>query len=111
MDACFEVVKTKTGLDFKAIMYGEDKSGVPQDFQSPQLMVFSFEYALARLLESWGIVADTTVGYSLGEYVSACIAGIFTLEDVLHILLERGRLINTVDSGEMVAISTTQKRN
>ncbi len=104
MDTCFSIVKAKTGNDLKTIMYDQDNTEFPGGFQSTQLMVFVFEYALAVLLKSWGIEANATVGYSLGEYVAATVAGIFSLQDALDILLERGRLINTIDTGGMIAI-------
>ena len=109
MDGCFSVIKSKTGKDFKSIMYGDSTIEIPADFQSPQLMVFAFEYSLAMLLKSWGIVSNTTIGYSLGEYVAACVAGVFSLKDVLEILIERGRLINSLDTGGMFAIPLSKK--
>ncbi len=109
MDTCFSIIKSKTGNDFKTMMYGDNPQEIPNDFQTPQLMVFAFEYSLSILLKSWGIVSDTTIGYSLGEYVAACIAGVFSLNDVLEILIERGRLINTLDTGGMYAIPLPKK--
>jgi acyl transferase domain-containing protein len=66
---------------------------------------FTVEYALAALLASWGVVPDLLVGYSLGEYVAACLAGVFTLEDALTVVAERARLIATVPSGRMLAVA------
>ncbi len=109
MDNCFSIIAAKTGTDFKTMMYGDTEMEIPADFLNPQLMVFSFEYSMAVLLQSWGIVSNTTIGYSLGEYVAACIAGVFSLEDVLAILIERGRLINTLDTGGMFAIPLPKK--
>ncbi|WP_103071998.1 hybrid non-ribosomal peptide synthetase/type I polyketide synthase [Aquimarina sediminis] len=109
MDDCFRILNAKTGRDFKAILYPENGSQFPQDFQVPQLLVFSFEYALSVLLKSWGITADYVIGYSLGEYVAACVSGVFDLETALDILVERGRLINTLDNGGMIAVPLSKE--
>ncbi|WP_299135409.1 non-ribosomal peptide synthetase/type I polyketide synthase [uncultured Tenacibaculum sp.] len=109
MDDCFSIVKNKTGKDLNKIMYDSKDLGEAKDFQNSQLMVFIFEYAIASLLKSWGIKANANVGYSLGEYVAACASDIFNLTDALEILIERGKLMCTLDSGGMIAASLTKK--
>jgi acyl transferase domain-containing protein len=70
-----------------------------------QPALFVFEYALARLLQSRGIEPAAMLGHSLGEYVAACLAGVFTLEDALALMVERGRLMETLPPGEMMAVA------
>src|SRR3984957_17030620 len=70
---------------------------------------FTVEYALASLLASWGVTPDLLVGYSLGEYVAACLAGVFTLEDALHVVTERARLIASVPAGRMLAVAAGEE--
>ncbi|MBP2707760.1 SDR family NAD(P)-dependent oxidoreductase [Microbispora sp. RL4-1S] len=65
--------------------------------------LFTVEYALARLLAHRGVTPDLLIGYSLGEYVAACLAGVFTLEDALHVVVERAHLIAAAPAGRMVA--------
>ncbi|GAA3025425.1 hypothetical protein GCM10017559_58880 [Streptosporangium longisporum] len=72
--------------------------------------LFTVEYALARLLAHWGVTPDLLVGYSLGEYVAATLAGVFTLEDALHVVVERAHLIGTVPAGRMVAVAAPEDR-
>ena len=55
--------------------------------------MFVIEYALAQLLLSWGIRPQAMLGYSLGEYVAACLAGVLSLEDALTLVASRARLI------------------
>ena len=101
---CFSILENRTGLKYESFLYPDNGWHMPKDFQTPQLLTFSFEYALTVLLKSWGILPDFVIGYSLGEYVAACIAGVFSLESALEILLERGRLVNTQDSGGMLSV-------
>ncbi len=74
-----------------------------------QPALFSLEYALAKLWISWGVNPSITMGHSVGEYVAACIAGVFSLEDGLKLISERGRLIQALPrNGAMAAIFTDE---
>ncbi len=69
-----------------------------------QPAVFVIEYALARLWMEWGVSPQAMIGYSIGEYVAACLAGVFTLEDVLMLLAQRAQMIQTLPGGAMLAV-------
>ncbi len=70
-----------------------------------QPALFAIEYALATLWRSWGIEPTVMMGHSLGEYAAACLAGVFSLEDGLHLVATRGRLMQEVaPQGRMVAV-------
>ncbi|MFE0650164.1 SDR family NAD(P)-dependent oxidoreductase [Streptomyces sp. NPDC059534] len=71
--------------------------------------LFTVEYALAALLRHWGVTPDVLIGYSLGEYVAACLAGVFTPGDALRIVIERARLIEAAEPGRMLAVSVGEK--
>ncbi len=66
--------------------------------------VFAFEYALAELWASWGVRPDAMIGHSLGEYVAACVAGVFSLGDAVELVIRRARLIERHGEGAMVAV-------
>jgi phthiocerol/phenolphthiocerol synthesis type-I polyketide synthase E len=66
--------------------------------------VFAVEYALAKLWQSRGVRPRVMLGYSLGEYVAACLAGVFSLPDALRVVARRARLIGTLPAGAMLAV-------
>lgn len=110
MDKGFSIYKTLTGEDLKPIMFPE--SGATSDINETryaQPIIFLFEYSLARLLMSWGVAPKCFIGHSIGEYVAACLSGVFTYEDALRIAVKRGQLMNSLAPGTMVSSSMKEE--
>ncbi|WP_164013945.1 non-ribosomal peptide synthetase/type I polyketide synthase [Pyxidicoccus trucidator] len=71
--------------------------------------LFSVEYALARLWESYGVKPYALLGHSFGEYTAACLAGVMPLEDALALVTARGRLMSRLPPGSMTAVGGAEE--
>ncbi len=111
VDQCLGIVKKQSGIDLRGILFSEDVLGrdaAINQTQYTQPVLFLIEYALARLLMHWGIQPEVMIGHSIGEYVAACISGVFTLEDALALVVKRGALMQSVAPGQMLSISIAE---
>jgi phthiocerol/phenolphthiocerol synthesis type-I polyketide synthase E len=115
-DACAAILAPRLGLSLHDVVYpaartvGElDGAGRPGHERLTRTSValpalFTVEYALAHLWMSWGVSPEAMIGHSMGEYVAACLAGVFSLEDALALVAERGRLFETAPKGAMLNV-------
>ena len=107
VDECAELLRPELNLDIRTLLYPEGQDGDAEALRPTQLAqpaLFVVEYALARLLQSFGIEPQVMMGHSLGEYVAACLAGVFSLHDALKLVAARGRLMQSMASGEMLGV-------
>ena len=74
-----------------------------------QISLFIIEYALARYLEHLGVQADAYIGHSIGEYVAAALAGVFSLEDAIQLVIARGKLMQSMQPGSMLAVNASEE--
>ncbi len=109
-----EVLTPQLGFDLRSVLYpspGEEEAAAArlQQTEVTQPAVFLTEYALAMRLIDAGIVPDAMIGHSLGEYVAAVVAGVFEADDILRLIAERGRLVQAVPPGSMLAVSLSEE--
>ncbi|HXB21781.1 MAG TPA: SDR family NAD(P)-dependent oxidoreductase [Candidatus Solibacter sp.] len=84
---------------------GSEAAGRIDRTDVSQPLLFVIEYALAQLWMEWGIKPKAMIGYSLGEYVVACLAGVLSLEDALKLVAERAKLIQSLPPGSLLAVA------
>ena len=102
---CCEIVRSQEGIDLRSAVY-PDNPQVSLDQPVAILAgLFAVEYSLAVLWMRLGVQPESMIGHSLGEYVAACLSGVFTLEDALKLVVFRGRLFETLPAGAMLSIS------
>ncbi|MBZ4421925.1 SDR family NAD(P)-dependent oxidoreductase [Myxococcus sp. RHSTA-1-4] len=113
VDACAEKLKPHLGLDLRTVLYppAEQREAAAERLKQTSLTqpaLFVIEYALAKLWMSWGVKPRAMLGHSIGEYVAACLAGVFSLEDALALVAARGRLMQGMPAGTMLAVSLAE---
>ncbi len=138
VDHCCELLQPLMGVDLRTIMYPNPRVRRQDNIKSEERLnfrnlllrsqrddspstqheihrtlwaqpaLFVIEFALAKLWMSWGIVPESVMGYSVGEYVAACLAGVIPLEDSLRMLAVRAQLIEKLAPGAMLAIAASE---
>ena len=136
VDRCANILEPYLGVDIRELIYPKSESwkkkggtkgidvkkmlgrhaDAPMDpdtttlnatlFAQPAL--FTIEYALGRLWQSWGVTPDAMIGHSMGEYVAACLAGVLSLEDALRLIAVRARLVSALPQGGMLAVMLSE---
>lgn len=109
-----KLLKPHLRLDLTDIFYpaanqAADLSSPLEQTSLVQPALFVVEYALARLWMEWGVQPEAMIGYGIGEYVAACLAGVMSLEDALFLVALRGRLVQQLPHGKMLALQLTEK--
>jgi acyl transferase domain-containing protein len=96
-DCCNEILRFYLKCSLVEILYPESgTSSLLKEAAYSQPALFALEYALSQLWKSWGIEPAAVMGYGVGEYVAACVAEVFSLEDSLKLVAERGRLMQAL---------------
>ncbi|HEU4727068.1 MAG TPA: type I polyketide synthase, partial [Kofleriaceae bacterium] len=109
IDRCAELLRPATGTDLRDIMFAsagrldEMAAEIDRPWWS-QLAIFACDFAIAQQWRAWGVEPEALLGHSLGEYVAACLAGVFSLEDALALVVARARLFEAMAPGGMVSV-------
>ena len=109
LDRCAELLSPLLGRDLRDVLFpadgGEEASSeILRNTQFTQPALFAIGYSLAQVWLAWGIKPTALMGHSIGEFSAACVAGVFTLEDGLKIIAERGRAMQALPGGSMMSV-------
>jgi non-ribosomal peptide synthase protein (TIGR01720 family) len=110
VDTCCELLQPHLGLDLRELLFpapGAEEQASEQLKQTwlTQPALFVIEYALSRTWMQWGVKPAAMIGHSIGEYVAAAVAGVFSLEDAIALVAARGKLMQDLPEGDMLAVS------
>ncbi|NEO38502.1 MAG: SDR family NAD(P)-dependent oxidoreductase [Moorea sp. SIOASIH] len=116
IDECSQILESYLEKSLLEVIYPQN----PEDIETSSLLdqtgytqpaLFAIEYALAQLWQSWGIKPDVVMGHSVGEYVAATVAGVFSLEDGLKLIAMRGQLMQKLPAGgKMVSVMASESK-
>ena len=108
-DMCADLLLPHLKLDLRTALFDNsgDSATTLNETWLTQPALFAVEYALAQVWLASGVKPNALIGHSLGEYVAACLAGVFDLETALRLVTVRGRLIWQETRGAMLAVSMT----
>ena len=112
VDYCCEVIKPHLGIDLREVIYSQsdndEATRLLNQTYITQPALFVIEYAMAKLWIEWGIQPEAMVGHSIGEYLAACLSGVFSLEDALMLVVQRGRVMQELPPGAMLSVSGSE---
>lgn len=105
VDRCCRIVDPFIRDSLASVMFDEGRAEELADTRLAQPALFVLGYALAERLAAWGVEAGAAIGHSLGEWIAACRAGVFALDDALRLVVARGRIMASVPAdGAMAAV-------
>ena len=99
MDRCAQILETHLQPGLLELLYGSAMQLLDQT-RYTQPATFALQYALAEMWRSWGVEPSVVLGHSVGEYAAACVVGVYSLEDGLSFIAERGRLTGSLAQGQ-----------
>lgn len=109
VDECAALLHPLLQQDLRQLLYAEEAetetaAALLTNTIYTQPALFMVEYALAKLWQSWGIQPSAMIGHSIGEFVAACLAGVFSLADALQLVATRGKLMQALPPGMMLSV-------
>ena len=114
VNKCANILEQTLKEDIRNIIYPKNLDAQAQEKINntyyTQPAMFAIEYAVAKLWMSWGIQPSAFVGHSIGEFVAAHLAGVFSLEDGLRLIATRGRMMSELPRGSMLAVRSDYEK-
>lgn len=115
LNECFTILEPLLGFDLREKLFGDTNprddsanSVTLRNTEFAQPAIFCVSYAYARWLMACGVQPHVMVGHSVGEFVAACLGGVFSLTDALRVVVFRARLMQQLPEGTMLAVRTDE---
>ncbi|HEY6927571.1 MAG TPA: SDR family NAD(P)-dependent oxidoreductase [Steroidobacteraceae bacterium] len=114
VDECCQYAKDSLGIDVRGVLFPaipapDAVSERINQTEYTQISLFVISYSLARLWMHWGVKPQAMIGHSIGEYVAACLAGVFSVNDALSLVAARGRLMQSMPKGSMLSVQAPKE--
>jgi amino acid adenylation domain-containing protein len=113
LDDCLTMLASLSPMNIKALLLSDepdaDAENRLRNTAVAQPAIFAFEYALAKQLLSWGVKPAAMIGHSIGEYVAACLAGVFAPADAIRLVFHRGQLMSQAEPGSMLSVNLSEE--
>jgi acyl transferase domain-containing protein/acyl-CoA synthetase (AMP-forming)/AMP-acid ligase II len=108
MKRCDDILSSQLEHSILTVLYSPEHAHLLERTDYTQVALFSVQYSLVQLWAYWGIKPQLVLGHSVGEYVAACVAGVFSVQDALSLLATRGKLMQQLEAkGKMIAVRAT----
>lgn len=107
IDQGIEIAAPLAGADLRAQLLDPRTNGDATRLVQPALFIFA--YAQARLWMEWGLQPTSMIGHSIGEFVAACLAGVFSFEDGCRLVAARARIMQAIPPGAMLAVHLSER--
>jgi len=104
LDQCDQILTSILPEGLTSWLFSDSPQHDINQTQFAQIGLFCVSYAQARLWQSWGVEPDALLGHSIGEYVAVALAEVMSLEDVIRVVANRGRLMQSMPAGSMLAV-------
>jgi acyl transferase domain-containing protein/acyl carrier protein len=113
IDLCCEILLPFLNLDLRTLLYPPVADEAEAQKRLDQTLItqpalFVIEYALAQQFIEWNLRPTAMAGHSIGEYVAACLSGVFSLDDALKLVAARGRLMQQMPAGAMLSVNLNE---
>lgn len=115
VDYCADFLAPTLGFDLRTILFPdaeENEAAMTAKLKQTavaQPAIFTISFALSKLWIDRGVTPTALLGHSVGEYVAACLAGVFSLDQALGLIALRGKLMQSMSPGKMLAIPLSEK--
>ncbi|SEG52627.1 amino acid adenylation domain-containing protein [Bryocella elongata] len=111
LELCLSVAEQEGIPELRGLILGDSEAEAPlAQTRIAQPALFAVELALASLWQSWGLQPAALVGHSVGEYVAAVLAGVFSVEDAMRLVCLRAHLMQSMEPGAMLSVALGEDR-